>query len=77
MLYYHDDIDQRGLLMLKNKVLTDEIIQSIDNTIRLLKELNLDNEQDRKHIEGRIAALEWIKTGQGGKIVVNVPKETR
>ncbi len=63
--------------MLKNKVLTDEIIQSIDNTIRLLKELNLDNEQDRKHIEGRIAVLEWIKTGQGGKIVVNVPKETR
>ena len=63
--------------MLKNKVLTDEIIQSIDNTIRLLKELNLDNEQDRKHIEGRTAALEWIKTGQGGKIIVNVPKETR
>ena len=63
--------------MLKNKVLTEEIIQSIDNTIRLLLELKLDNEQDRKHVEGRIAALEWIKTGQGGKIVVNVPKEMK
>ncbi|MBE6460584.1 MAG: hypothetical protein E7007_01590 [Alphaproteobacteria bacterium] len=63
--------------MLKNKVLTEEIIQSIDNTIRLLRELKLDNEQDRKHVEGRIAALEWIKTGQGGKIVVNVPKEMK
>lgn len=65
--------------MLKNKVLTEEILQSIDNTIRLLRELKLDNEQDKKHVEGRIAALEWIKTGQGGKIVVNVPnvpKET-
>ena len=63
--------------MLKNKVLTEEIIQSIDNTICLLRELKLDNEQDRKHVEGRIAALEWIKTGQGGKIVVNVPKEMK
>lgn len=60
--------------MLKNKVLTPEIIASIDNTIRLMKDLHLDNEQDKKHIDGRIAALEWIKTGQGGKIVVNVPK---
>lgn len=60
--------------MLKNKVLTPEIIASIDNTIRLMKNLHLDNEQDKKHIDGRIAALEWIKTGQGGKIVVNVPK---
>ncbi len=63
--------------MLKNKVLTEEIIQSIDNTIRLLRELKLDNEQDRKHVAGRIAALEWIKTGQGGKIVVNVPQEMK
>lgn len=63
--------------MLKNKVLTEEIIASIDNTIRLLRELKLDNEQDRKHVEGRIAALEWIKTGQGGKIVVNVPQEMK
>ena len=61
--------------MLKNKVLTDEIIDSIDHTIRLLKNLKVENEQDKKHIEGRIAALEWIKTGQGGKIVVNVPKK--
>ena len=60
--------------MLKNKVLTPEIIASIDNTIRLIKDLHLDNEQDKKHIDGRIAALEWIKTGQGGKIIVNVPK---
>lgn len=63
--------------MLKNKVLTDEIIQSIDNTIRLLRELKLDNEQDMKHVEGRIAALEWIKTGQGGKIIVNVPQDKK
>ena len=60
--------------MLKNKVLTPEIIASIDSTIRLMKNLHLDNEQDKKHIDGRIAALEWIKTGQGGKIIVNVPK---
>lgn len=60
--------------MLKNKVLTPEIIASIDNTIRLMKNLHLDNEKDKKHIDGRIAALEWIKTGQGGKIIVNVPK---
>ena len=60
--------------MLKNKVLTPEIIASIDNTIRLMKDLHLDNEQDKKHIDGRIDALEWIKTGQGGKIIVNVPK---
>lgn len=60
--------------MLKNKVLTPEIIALIDNTIRLMKNLHLDNEQDKKHIDGRIAALEWIKTGQGGKIIVNVPK---
>ena len=60
--------------MLKNKVLTPEIIASIDNTIRLMKDLHLANEQDKKHIDGRIAALEWIKTGQGGKIIVNVPK---
>lgn len=60
--------------MLKNKVLTPEIIASIDNTIRLMKDLHLNNEQDKKHIDGRIAALEWIKTGQGGKIIVNVPK---
>ncbi len=62
--------------MLKNKVLTPEIIDSIDNTIRLMKELKTDNEQDKKHIEGRIAALEWIKTGQGGKIIVNIPKKS-
>lgn len=31
------------------------------------------NEQDKKHIAGRIAALEWIKTGSGGKIIVNIP----
>lgn len=61
--------------MLKNKVLTPEIIDSIDNTIRLMKELKTDNEQDKKHIEGRVAALEWIKTGQGGKIIVNIPKK--
>lgn len=61
--------------MHKNKVLTPEIIASIDNTIRLMKELTLDNEQDKKHIEGRIAALEWIKTGQGGKIIVNIPQK--
>lgn len=60
--------------MQKNKVLTPEIIASIDNTIRLMKELHLDNDQDKRHIDGRIAALEWIKTGQGGKIIVNVPK---
>lgn len=60
--------------MLKNKVLTPEIIASIDNTIRLMKDLHLNNEQDKKHIDGRIAALEWIKNGQGGKIIVNVPK---
>lgn len=60
--------------MLKNKVLTPEIVESIDNTIRLMKELKLDNEQDKKHIEGRISALEWIKTGQGGRIIVNIPK---
>ena len=60
--------------MLKNKVLTPEIIALIDNTIRLMKNLHLDNEQDKKHIDGQIAALEWIKTGQGGKIIVNVPK---
>lgn len=60
--------------MLKNKVLTPEIIESIDNTIRLLMNLQVDNEQDKKHIAGRIAALEWIKTGQGGKIVVNATK---
>ena len=60
--------------MLKNKVLTPEIIDYIDNKIRLMKDLHLDNEQDKKHIDGRIAALEWIKTGQGGKIIVNVPK---
>ena len=63
--------------MLKNKVLTEEIVQSIDNTIRLLRDLQLDNDQDKKHIEGRIAVLEWIKTGQGGKIVVNIPKEEK
>ncbi len=34
--------------MLKNKILTPEIIESIDNTIRLMKELTLDNEQDKK-----------------------------
>lgn len=62
--------------MLKNKILTPEIIDSIDNTIRLMKELKTDNEQDKKHIEGRIAALEWIKTGQGGKIIVNIPKKS-
>ncbi|MBR2393236.1 MAG: hypothetical protein IKB05_01975 [Alphaproteobacteria bacterium] len=62
--------------MLKNKILTPEIVESIDNTIRLMKELPLDNEQDKKHIEGRIAALEWIKTGQGGKIIVNIPKKS-
>ena len=62
--------------MLKNKILTPEIIESIDNTIRLMKELTLDNEQDKKHIDGRIAALEWIKTGQGGKIIVNLPKKS-
>lgn len=62
--------------MLKNKVLTPEIIDSIDNTIRLMKELKTDNEQDKKHIQGRIAALEWIKTGQGGKIIVNIPKKS-
>lgn len=39
-----------------------------------MKELKLDNEQDKKHIEGRISALEWIKTGQGGRIIVNIPK---
>ena len=61
--------------MLKNKVLTPEIIDSIDNTIRLMKELKTDNEQDKKHIQGRIEALEWIKTGQGGKIIVNIPKK--
>lgn len=61
--------------MLKSKILTPEIIESIDNTIRLMKELHLDNEQDKKHIAGRIAALEWIKTGQGGKIIVNVINE--
>ncbi|MBO8425300.1 MAG: hypothetical protein IAC69_02345 [Proteobacteria bacterium] len=59
--------------MQKNEVLTPEIIESIDNTIRLLKELNPENEQDKKHIAGRIAALEWIKTGSGGKIIVNIP----
>ena len=59
--------------MQKNEVLTPEIIESIDNTIRLLKELHPDNDQDKKHIAGRIAALEWIKTGQGGKIIVNIP----
>lgn len=59
--------------MQKNDVLTPEIIESIDNTIRLMKNLHPDNEQDRKHIAGRIAALEWIKTGRGGKIIVNVP----
>lgn len=61
--------------MHKNKVLTPEIIASIDNTIRLMKELTLGNEQDKKHIDGRIAALEWIKTGQGGKIIVNIPQK--
>ncbi len=59
--------------MLKNEVLTPEIIESIDNTIRLMKNLHPTNEQDKKHIAGRIAALEWIKTGQGGKIIVNIP----
>lgn len=59
--------------MLKNKVLTPEIIESIDNTINLMRQLQLDDVQDKKYIEGRIAALEWMKTGQGGKIVVNVP----
>ena len=59
--------------MQKNDVLTPEIIESIDNTICLMKNLHPDNEQDRKHIAGRIAALEWIKTGRGGKIIVNVP----
>lgn len=63
--------------MLKNNILTQEIIDSIDNTIRLMKELHLDNAQDKKHIAGRIAALEWLKTGQGGKIVVNVIKNTK
>lgn len=62
--------------MQKNKILTPEIIESIDNTIRLMKELTLDNEQDKKHIDGRIAALEWIKTGQGGKIIVNIPTKS-
>ena len=61
--------------MLKNKVLTPEIIDSIDNTIRLMKELKIENEQDKKHVQGRIEALEWIKTGQGGKIIVNMPKK--
>jgi hypothetical protein len=61
--------------MLKNKILTPEIVESIDNTIRLMKELKTDNEQDKKHIQGRIEALEWIKTGQGGKIIVNIPKK--
>lgn len=61
--------------MLKNNILTPEIIESIDNTIRLLKELNPDNEQDKKHIAGRIAALEWLKTGNGGKIIVNIPNK--
>lgn len=61
--------------MQKNNILTPEIIESIDNTIRLLKELNLDNEQDKKHIDGRIAALEWLKTGNGGKIIVNIPNK--
>ncbi len=59
--------------MLKNKVLTPEIIESIDNTIRLMRQLKVENEQDKKYVDGRIAALEWMKTGQGGKIVVNVP----
>ncbi len=61
--------------MHKNNVLTPEIIESIDNTIRLMKNLNPDNEQDKKHIAGRIAALEWIKTGQGGKIIINIPNK--
>lgn len=61
--------------MQKNNILTPEIIESIDNTIRLLKELNPDNEQDKKHIDGRIAALEWLKTGNGGKIIVNIPNK--
>ena len=59
--------------MQKNDVLTPEIIESIDNTIRLLKELNPKNEQDKKHIAGRIAAPEWIKTGSGGNLIVNIP----
>ena len=61
--------------MLKNNILTPEIIESIDNTIRLLKELHPDNDQDKKHIADRIAALEWIKTGSGGKIIVNIPNK--
>ena len=61
--------------MQKNEVLTPEIIESIDNTIRLLKELHPDNDQDKKHIDGRIAALEWIKTGSGGKIIANIPNK--
>ncbi len=57
--------------MLKNNILTPEIIEAIDNVIQLMKGLDLQNEQDKKHIQGRIAALEWLKTGEGGKIVVN------
>ena len=53
------------------KVMTDDVINAIDNVIEILQQ-KLQDTNGREDltvaIQARIGVLEWLKTGKGGKL---------
>ena len=61
----------------KKKVLTDKVIDKINDVIDALKEIEVKDAEERRIVESRIAVLEWLKSGQPGKVVVGNPPEKK
>ncbi len=61
----------------KRRVLTDKFVQKVDEAIEALREITVENAEEQKVIDSRVAVLEWLKSGQAGKLVVGTPPEQK
>lgn len=61
----------------KKKVLTDKFVQKIDEAIDALREIKVENADEQRVIDSRVAVLKWLKSGQAGKLVVGTPPEDK
>ena len=59
----------------KSKVLNEDVVAKIDAVISALMDIKVDNEEEKKSVDARIAVLEWLKSGRSGKLHVDEIKK--
>jgi hypothetical protein len=69
--------NQKEWHMDRKKVMTEKVIEKINDVISALQEITVENPADKSVIDSRIAILEWMKTGRSGKLIVGAKPDEK